>query len=92
MTPARERPLTREQIHKRLWDMAAKQFDKEVQELRPESRLVQDLGADSLDVAELSMEVEDQLGVVLPNELLENANLTLGDVEQAVWERHQEGK
>lgn len=91
MTPSRERTLTREQVRKRLWQMTAKQFGKEADALRPEDRLLQDLGADSLDAAELTMEVEEQLDVVLPNEVLENQNVTLGELEEAVWARYSQG-
>jgi acyl carrier protein len=87
MTPSREKPLTRDEIHARLWKLTAKQFDKDPANLRPEQRITQDLGADSLDVAELGMALEEELGVVLPDDLLGNPNLTLGDVEQALWEK-----
>lgn len=87
MTPSREKPLTRDEVHARLWQLSAKQFDKAPADLRPELRVAQDLGADSLDVAELGMGLEEELGVVLPDDLLGNPNLTLADVEQALWER-----
>src|SRR5262245_18433073 len=87
MTPSREKPLTSDEVHARLWQLTAKQFDKGPADLRPELRVAKDLGADSLDVAELGMVLEDELGVVLPDDLLGNPNLTLTDVEQALWER-----
>jgi acyl carrier protein len=71
--------------------LTAKQFGKEAAVLRAEDRFLNDLGADSLDVAELSMIVEDELGVLLPNELMDNPDLTLGEVEQAVCAKHQSG-
>lgn len=36
-----------------------------------ESRLVEDLGADSLDVVELIMAFEDEFGITLPDEEVE---------------------
>lgn len=33
-----------------------------------ESNIVQDLGADSLDMVEMLMEVEDNFGIVIPDE------------------------
>ena len=88
MTPSREQTMTREQIHTSLWKLAAKQFDRDPATLRPEHRIAQDLSADSLDVAELSMGLEEDLGVLLPDDLMGNPNLTLGDVEQVVWEKY----
>jgi acyl carrier protein len=76
--------LTREQVHEVLWRLAATHTGKEVKELTPTSRLTQDLGADSLDVAELTMALEEELGITLPNEGFDNPNLSLGEIEEAV--------
>jgi acyl carrier protein len=92
MTSSREKTLTREDVHKCLWELTAKQFDRPPADLRPEQRITQDLGADSLDVAELGMALEDDLGVTLPDDLLGKPNLTLGEVEEAIWERCAGGK
>jgi acyl carrier protein len=84
MTIADKPPLTAERIHEVLWKVAAGRAGKDPAELTPETRLLQDLGLDSLDLAELAMELEDELGVSLPDEALENPELTLGEVEQAL--------
>jgi len=76
--------LTPEKIHETIWSLAAKHSDKEFSELRPESRLVQDLGADSLTVVEFSMELEEELGLTFPETILEKPDLTMADVEKAV--------
>jgi acyl carrier protein len=76
--------LTREHIHEVLWKLTATHLGKEVSEVNAKSRLVQDLGADSLDVAELTMSLEEELGITLPNEGFDNPNLTLGEIEEAV--------
>jgi acyl carrier protein len=78
------RILTREQVHNVLWELAAKHSGQDAAQLLPTSRLIQDLGTDSLTVTELTMELEERLGVTLPEELLDNPNLTLGDIEEAV--------
>lgn len=36
--------------------------------IKPESRLVEDLGADSLDMVEMLMTLEDQFGVTISDE------------------------
>lgn len=37
-------------------------------EVKPESRLIEDLGADSLDAVELSMALEDEFGITIEDE------------------------
>jgi acyl carrier protein len=76
--------LTPEKIHEVIWTLAAKHSDKDLSEIRPESRLIQDLGADSLTVVEFSMELEEELGLTFPDSVLDKPNLTMADVEKAV--------
>ena len=78
--------LTRERIHEVIWTLAAKHSDKEVSEIRPESRLIQDLGADSLTVVEFSMELEEELGLTFPDNVLDKPTLTMADVEKGIFE------
>ncbi len=76
--------LTPEKIHEIIWSLAAKHSNKDITQIRPESRLVQDLGADSLTVVEFSMELEEELELTLPETVLDKKDLTLADVEKAV--------
>ena len=76
--------LTPERIHEVVWSLAAKHSDKELSEIRPESRLIQDLGADSLTVVEFSMELEEELGLTFPDSVVDKPNLTMADVEKAI--------
>jgi len=78
--------LTPERIHEVVRSLAAKHSDKELSEIRPESRLIQDLGADSLTVVEFSMELEEELGLAFPDNILDKQNLTMADVEEAILE------
>lgn len=41
---------------------------KKPTDIKPESRIVEDLGADSLDVVEMLMSLEDDYGVTIPDE------------------------
>jgi acyl carrier protein len=84
MTVPTQLSRTREQIHDTLWRLAAKHADKEVAQIGPNSRMVHDLGADSLAMVEFSMELEDELGVPLPEELLEKPDVTLAEIEAAL--------
>jgi acyl carrier protein len=76
--------LTPAKIHEVIWTLAAKHSDKAVTEIHPESRLIQDLGADSLTVVEFSMELEEELGLTFPDNVLDKPNLTMADVEKAI--------
>ena len=46
--------------------MLAEQLGIDAASIRPESDVVKDLGADSLDVVELLMALEDEYGITLP--------------------------
>jgi len=47
----------------------AKQLNKKPETIKSEHKIVDDLGADSLDVVELLMSLEDDHGVVIPDEV-----------------------
>lgn len=58
----------------------------DVENIKPSSRLEEDLGADSLDRSELALMVEDNFDIRLPHEHTQNW-VTVGDVVSAVIER-----
>ncbi len=47
--------------------------------VKPESTIIDDLGADSLDVVELVMALEEEFGIEIPDEDAEKIN-TVGDI------------
>ena len=47
--------------------------------IKPESLISKDLGADSLDILQLIMKIEDEYGIVIPDETLAGFK-TVGDV------------
>lgn len=49
-------------------EVLAKQFELESDSISLETSLVDDLGADSLDVVELIMSLEDMYGISIPDE------------------------
>lgn len=51
--------------------MLAEQLNVPVESIKPESEVVKDLGADSLDVVELMMALEDEYGITLPESEVE---------------------
>lgn len=48
----------------------AKQVRKDVSLVKPESKIKDDLGADSLDILQLLMKIEDEYGIMIPDEKL----------------------
>ena len=55
--------------------------------IKPESLISKDLGADSLDILQLLMKIEDEYGIVVPDETLAGFK-TVGDVVSFL-EAHQ---
>ena len=64
-----------EKVCKRL----AEQLDISADTITPQSEVVKDLGADSLDVVELMMALEDEYGITLPEGEVENVK-TVQDI------------
>ncbi len=52
--------------------MIAEQLEIEEDEITMESALIEDLGADSLDVVDLVMSIEDEFEIEVPDEAIEN--------------------
>jgi formylglycine-generating enzyme len=61
--------LTLETIEWRVCDIASEQLGIDRADVRPSSRIVQDLNCDSLDLVELVMAVEDAFDVALPDDV-----------------------
>ncbi len=59
--------------------MLAEQLNIAADTIRPEQEVVKDLGADSLDVVELMMALEDEYGITLPENEVENVK-TVQDI------------
>ncbi len=55
-------------VEKRVKEIVADQLKKDVGEIKDESRFIEDLGADSLDIVELVMAMEEEFGVDFPEE------------------------
>jgi acyl carrier protein len=66
------------QIEAKVKNIIAEQLGVGEDEIKPESNFVEDLGADSLDIVELVMAMEEEFEVEIPDEEAENIK-TVGD-------------
>ncbi len=64
------------------------QLSSEEAEVTPEASFIEDLGADSLDIVELIMALEEEFGVEIPDEDAEKI-ATVGDAVKYIQEHVQ---
>jgi acyl carrier protein len=69
----------------RIRTIVSEQLGIDTAELSPDSNILDDLGADSLDVVELVMTLEDEFDIEVPEEAAESIR-TIADVERYVAE------
>ena len=60
-------------------DMLAEALNIPADKITPDSKITEDLGADSLDMVELLSRLEDEEGISIPEEDLDSL-VTVGDV------------
>ena len=64
-------------------EMLAEALNLPIEKVTPCAKIVDDLGADSLDVVELLSQLEDEYGVTIPDEEVENL-VTVADVAKTL--------
>jgi len=67
----------------RVQDILMGQLGVERSQITPEADLTADLGADSLDMVEIAMKVEETFNLTIPDEDMENVR-TVGDLHEAL--------
>ena len=67
----------------KIQEMLAEALNVPVEKVTPDAKIVEDLGADSLDVVELLSRLEDEYGVMIPDEDVETL-ATVADVATAI--------
>ncbi len=63
--------MDKETVIRRVKELVAEKLGIDFDEVVEEADLVDDLGADSLDLVDLAMAIEDEFGVTIPDEKLE---------------------
>ena len=63
----------------RVRQLICEQLNKQPEKVTMETKIVDDLGADSLDVVEMLMALEDEYGISLPDEVAMKLH-TVGDI------------
>ena len=59
-------------------EIIAKELEVDVKQLEPGAKFIEDLGADSLDIVELVMALEEEFGLDIPDEDADKLR-TVGD-------------
>jgi acyl carrier protein len=75
--------LVDSKLGEKIRDLVAEQLGVDRSELSPDANILEDLGADSLDVVEMVMAIEEKFDIEIPDEDAE-AMRTVGDVEAYV--------
>lgn len=73
-------------IFQRVREIVAEQLGKDEEEVTMDSAFIEDLGADSLDIVELIMALEEEFDMEIPDEDAEKI-ATVGDAVEYIRER-----
>ncbi len=60
--------MTKAEVLARLKEIIMDRLDIEEDQIKPEASFVEDLGADSLDIVELIMGIEEEFDIEIPDE------------------------
>jgi acyl carrier protein len=85
-----EEQVVMSSVEERVTDIVVEQLGLERDKVHPESKFVDDLGADSLDTVELVMALEEEFGMEIPDE--EAEKITTLREAIAYVEAHSENK
>lgn len=70
-------------VFEKIKAILAEQLDADEEEMTMDTNIAKDLGADSLDVVELLMSIEDEFEVEIPDEEIENIK-TIGELTEYI--------
>ncbi len=72
--------MTDEHIENTIRQVLADKFDVSMDDIKPETHISHELGADSLDMIEVIIEVENQLNIIFPDDDELNTVVTPGQL------------
>lgn len=76
-------------IFERVKKILCDQLDLDEEQVTEDSEVIDDLGADSLDIVDLVMTLEEEFDTEIPDEDIENLR-TVGDIVKYIEERSAE--
>ena len=83
--------MAEDDIAERVATIVSNQLDVEKEKVKPETSFTNDLGADSLDIVELVMELEEEFGMSIPDEDAEKIR-TVGEAIQYIRQNRDQEK
>jgi acyl carrier protein len=86
--PELEKPMAEKSIEQRVKDIIVEQLGVNADQVTPEAKFIEDLGADSLDTVELVMALEEEFGHEIPDEQAEKLQ-SVGDVIKYIEDLQQ---
>ena len=78
--------MSEKSIEQKVKDISVEQLSVNAEQVTPEAKFIEDLGADSLDIVELVMAFEEEFGVEVPDSDAEKL-LTVGDVVKYIEDK-----
>ncbi|HCP06088.1 MAG: acyl carrier protein [Verrucomicrobia subdivision 6 bacterium BACL9 MAG-120924-bin69] len=78
--------MSEKPIEQKVKDIIVEQLSVNAEQVTPEAKFIEDLGADSLDIVELVMAFEEEFGVEVPDSDAEKL-LTVGDVVKYIEDK-----
>ena len=78
--------MKREEVEAKLKGIVVDRLNAEPENFKPEASFVEDLGADSLDIVELIMGIEEEFDIEIPDEDAEKLT-TVGDAMKYIMSK-----
>lgn len=80
--------MSKEEFELMARKLIAENLSQELEDVKPESEFINDLGADSLDTVELMMALEEKFDLEIPDEDAEKLKC-VKDATEYIWEKLQ---